>query len=231
MEGTQTFLDYFKHQWVERNFGWYEGYAPEIPSTNNGLESFNRYVKGEHTFGVRMGVGQFLELIKNNLVKSWSTDRDPNNVNAKVFSGEPTISLEEYTKGYQWIQQKKKVLMKKNRQLTLHFTPAKSTEQITTSSIDQFMSVHENLQWQTFDEFVTNESEMWCIKLNRENWSQSKCSCHYFSKNIKCKHIIGIAARERIENCIIPLAAKSIPLGQKRKRGAPTKNKPALIVQ
>ena len=48
MEGTQTFLDYFKHQWVERNFGWYEGYAPEVPSTNNGLESFNRYVKGDN---------------------------------------------------------------------------------------------------------------------------------------------------------------------------------------
>ncbi len=66
------------------------------------------------------------------------------------------------------------------------------------------MSDRENLEWQTFDKFVvTNELKIWCIKLNKDNWIQNKCSYPYFSKNIKCKQIICIAAREKLENCTI----------------------------
>ena len=45
-QGTLTaeFLDYFNAQWVTNNKGWFEGYAPSVPSTNNALESFNRNI-------------------------------------------------------------------------------------------------------------------------------------------------------------------------------------------
>ena len=46
-----------------------------------------------------------------------------------------------------------------------------------------------------------------------------------------CKHLIAISATLRLEGCVIPLLAKSVPLGQKRNRGAPIKAKKALILQ
>ena len=44
-----------------------------------------------------------------------------------------------------------------------------------------------------------------------------------------CKHLIAISAILRLEGCVIPKLAKTVPLGQKRKRGAPAKAKKALI--
>ena len=46
-----------------------------------------------------------------------------------------------------------------------------------------------------------------------------------------CKHLIAISSKLRLEGCVISLLAKTVPLGQKRKRGAPTKAKKVLIVQ
>ena len=46
-----------------------------------------------------------------------------------------------------------------------------------------------------------------------------------------CKHLIAISSTLRLEGCVIPLLAKNVPLGKKRKRGAPTKAKKVLIVQ
>ena len=43
-----------------------------------------------------------------------------------------------------------------------------------------------------------------------------------------CKHLIAISATLRLEGCVIPKLAKTVPLGQKRKRGAPAKAKKAL---
>ena len=79
IEGAQTseFLKYFKSEWINKNSGWYEGFSPEIPSTNNALESFNRTIKEQHMFGNRSPVGQFFEQIKNDIVRNWSLDRDP----------------------------------------------------------------------------------------------------------------------------------------------------------
>ena len=49
----------------KKNIRWFEDYTPGIPSTNNALESFNRTVKEEQSFGCRMAAGQFFEFIKN----------------------------------------------------------------------------------------------------------------------------------------------------------------------
>ena len=48
--------------------------------------------------------------------------------------------------------------------------------------------------------------------------------------NFMCKHLIAILAKLRLEGCVIQLLAKSVPLGQKRKRDAPVKAKKALIL-
>jgi hypothetical protein len=44
-----------------------------------------------------------------------------------------------------------------------------------------------------------------------------------------CKRVMGLAIRLKLTSP--PLEAKNVPIGQKRKRGRPTKSKPALIIQ
>ena len=83
-------------------------------------------------------------------------------------------------------------------------------------------------KWTTFDKFVEEENKVWCIQPNVENWKLGFCSCPFYAKNYKCKHLTTTL---RLEGCSIPLTAKQIPLGQKRKRGAPRKSAPALIRQ
>lgn len=44
-----------------------------------------------------------------------------------------------------------------------------------------------------------------------------------------CKHVVGLGIRLKLVSG--PTEAKTVPIGQKRKRGRPRKTKPALMVQ
>jgi uncharacterized Zn finger protein len=55
------------------------------------------------------------------------------------------------------------------------------------------------------------------------------CNCPSFFKKYMCKHVVGLAIRSRF--CTPPVAAKNIPIGQKRRRGRPSKAKKALLIQ
>ncbi|PZC85335.1 hypothetical protein B5X24_HaOG201831 [Helicoverpa armigera] len=64
------------------------------------------------------------------------------------------------------------------------------------------------------------------------DWIQKldgKCNCPAFYKNYMCKHIIGLTIGVKLANP--PPEAKNLLIGQKRKRGRPSKSKPALIIQ
>ena len=84
--------------------------------------------------------------------------------------------------------------------------------------------------WDDFNELVKDNSSIWQLTIDTEEWINSTCSCPYYLKNYKCKHIIGIASRTNLPGATIPVSARDVPLGQKRKRGAPKKRTRALIV-
>ena len=62
-----------------------------------------------------------------------------------------------------------------------------------------------------------------------DSWTNGTCSCPVFLKQYVCKHLIGVAIR--LKKAKPPAAAKSIPIGQKRRRGRPKLAKPALLSQ
>lgn len=61
------------------------------------------------------------------------------------------------------------------------------------------------------------------------NWANAFCVCTDGLKKYLCEHIVGIALRFKVVEA--PTEAKSIPIGQKRKRGRPAKAKQALTRQ
>ncbi|RNA21530.1 hypothetical protein BpHYR1_030632 [Brachionus plicatilis] len=65
------------------------------------------------------------------------------------------------------------------------------------------------------------------VTLNNQDFRRSKCSCLSYDKKNICKHIIGVASYFKLYT--IPLEIKNLPMGEKRKRGAPKKATKALV--
>ncbi len=70
------FVQYFNYEWLEFLTGWYEGYSNVsfTPSTNNNLESTNRYIKDINTLRNRLSLQEFL-VKAFEIVKNWSLDQ------------------------------------------------------------------------------------------------------------------------------------------------------------
>jgi hypothetical protein len=61
--GVDLFLEYFQREWLDRNSNWFEGFQEGGISTNNGLESNNRWIKEDFTFREKLPMNQFLPCI------------------------------------------------------------------------------------------------------------------------------------------------------------------------
>ena len=79
-KSEKEFITYFKNEWVDTHDGWYEGYAELTPSTNNALESNNRYIKDNGTLRSKLDLSVFLNTAKQ-IVRNWSRDRNTNDIN------------------------------------------------------------------------------------------------------------------------------------------------------
>ena len=64
---------------------------------------------------------------------------------------------------------------------------------------------------------------------DRNLWESSICSCYYWLKNRKCYHVV--AAAYRVKLCNFSDICMDQLIEPNRKRGAPEKNKPALMIQ
>lgn len=227
-DGIKDFIDYFRSQWLHKNFNWYEGISVGYPSTNNGIEATNAIIKKQHTLRERLPVGQFLNSVLSLLV-TWSKERDPQSPNFKMFSDVPSISLQQWTLAYHWAVSNKKVLQENNGSDCITFyTCSKTNNQPLT--IEQLATFKQkNGKWETFDDFKKWNYGIWTIIIDQKELNKSNCTCPYFLKQQNCKHVLGMKIRLKLVD--VPTEAKLIPLGQKRKRGRPAKAKPALIIQ
>lgn len=225
---VNEFLEYFKNQWVLKRSCWYEGAAPGYPSTNNGIEGTNAVIKTEHTLRERLPVGQFLNNVIQ-LVSKWSKVRDPTSPNCIDFAESRSTPLAQWTAGYQWALKNKKVLQGPTDNpdsITFFVSSSTSRKEIIPKTVTEYEESTKH--WKDFDEFQRINYGTWKIGINKKT-SQSECSCPYFMKHLICKHSLGMQIRLKFVDP--PAAAKSIPMGQKRKRGRPSKAKKALLVQ
>ncbi|RNA39870.1 hypothetical protein BpHYR1_010387 [Brachionus plicatilis] len=83
---------------------------------------------------------------------------------------------------------------------------------------DGCLSLAENFQsnkceWDNFQQFLETIQELRIVQLNQDNWKLSTCTCPSWFKHYICKHIIGIAYRERLFD-EIPKESWCLTLGQ-----------------
>lgn len=222
------FIAYFKKNWIEKDAQWYEGAAVGYPATNNGLEGTNATIKAAHTFRERLPVGQFLNLVLD-LVTDWSKQRDPASANCISFAESPDITMKIWTAAYQWASENRKILKQPHCKpgFERFFTSAGWNKPITKQMLACFLT--EQGQWDSFARFKKEGHSVWEILVCRDDVKKSSCTCPFFMKNFLCKHSVGMHIRLQLLE--VPVEARNIPLGQRRKRGRPQKAKHALLVQ
>jgi hypothetical protein len=223
-EQTKPFLDYFRSEWLEKHPGWFEGMADFIPSTNNALESTNRTIKDTGTFRNRLTLSKFLTFATK-IVQNWSFERDESNINVKIFASQPDISLQLWTSSYQWAKENKEVTGSDHEGKKIYFVPANGKKKVYETEIRKFKSN----KYSSFNQFKNHFNQWKLESSNPSDWKSFNCTCPAFSKNFICKHVVGMGIRLKL--CKPPSIAKNIPLGQKRKRGRPSKAKKALLIQ
>jgi hypothetical protein len=220
------FLSYFQAEWVEQNNCWYEGAAPGLPSTNNGIEATNSHIKRENTLRERLPVSQFLSVLFD-IVEDWSRSRNPECINCIPFATTAPIDLKTWTLANQWALMKKAFIEEPHSSgTTTYYVAAGNRKTITAASLKKFKS--RNCKWKNFEEFCTSNYGTWVISVPKSGENTS-CSCRHFQKKGVCKHALGMLIR--LQKIDVPNHAKSVPFGQKRKRGRPSKARPALIIQ
>lgn len=227
-QSIKDFLNYFEKTWLGENQFWYEGASDQFPSTNNGLESTNSVIKKEQTLRERLPVGQFLEVLKVSLVEKWSYERNPQNPNTKPFATTIKLTTKIWTEAYQWVKLKPKLFEEKEDKTTFFYTKSRNaTEVLTQEDVQIWKDTH--LKWECFDTFRKSQ-EIVKITLYSENDKMtSRCTCSSFLKQYVCKHSLGLLVI--MKHAKVPIEAKSVPLGQKRKRGRPAIAKKALLIQ
>ena len=82
--------------------------------------------------------------------------------------------------------------------------------------------------WSTFDEYTASRKAVWTL-VNVTEGNGFTCNCPVFMKKNICKHSLGLEIHLKIADA--PALAKTVPLGQRRKRGRPKQAKPALLRQ
>lgn len=210
---VNEFVSYFEQQWISHLPNWYEGFTPNGPSTNNGLESTNRYFKEKTTFRERLPLNEFLLGLFRTL-NGWSSERQPGG--RKHFLQAPVIGTKEFTESWHWIQNGPTITETGNGWVCSTRSPGLDTDQILRQQQDFVPD---------FDAHVKTSKDVCRVEATSEYLGAS-CSCISYLKNYLCVHVI--AYLDKIGSLKIPSEAKSVPLGQKRKRGRPKKVGPAL---
>ena len=208
---------------MEKNNGWFEGAAPGFPSTNNGLESINAQIKREGTFRERLPLGAFFQCIFK-ILTDWTRDRDPASANFKPFASSPSVGHQLQSEGYDLAKLRGasiRTRRSKDNQ-TQYFIPSWKQRQLTENDIKTFLQTRAK-----FDTYQKWKQRVHVVVLNNQNWIASTCSCSKWQKQYVCKHVVGVATLKGLYK--IPEAARTDPIGRKRKVGRPKKAAKALV--
>lgn len=228
------FLVYFK-KFNEDKPGWFEGYSIGDPSQSNAIEGHHKHIKVFEDIKTRSPCIKFINGKGKNLVEEWSKQRSPtfirsdggiiNNPNQKIYHVKPVISTLDWSNALKWDNRKCKIIEYKG----YHFT-SDNDNKLDGGKCKEYLKYIEDISNETdFDTLIYKSDEIKVVKLNKEVWENSECSCKYWHKNLKCSHIIALACR--LKKASYVEVAYSAPLTSKRKVGRPKDTASALQVQ
>jgi hypothetical protein len=224
-EGVRAFIEYFESSWLDHNATWFEGFALGFPSTNNGLEATNMAIKRQNTFRDRLELARFLTVVENDIVINWSRERGSSGTDRPSIevATVPSRTLKIWTTAYQWASSQAESLRSGN---TI-FIGSAALDRDLKLAIQEYKEKSDAASWTGFDDYTMSRMSVW--KVNVEANRIFQCNCPEYLKCNICKHSLGMEIRLKVSDP--PAMAKTVPLGQKRKRGRPKMARPALVRQ
>ena len=237
-DAVKSFFSYFRSQWVESPVSrWWEGSHPWSVSNNQGLSGTNRVIKADHTFKRRCPLGNFFDIVAR-MVKEWS--QKPDNLLFEPRSAilfDPKEGLKLRTDGYQWAKENKTGLEK-----VIGINPSNKytvSEAFELGKVDKLWAVssrsnrvdkslkdrakdrvrsREFCDHRSFQEYLDVRTSCWILE---ERDGDYFCDCPVSMKGKLCHHTVGMSYLQgKLE---ATSEVRSVPLGQKRKRGRPKK--------
>ena len=235
---VQDFFAYFRGQWVESAVsGWWEGAHPWRVSNNQGLEGTNRVIKADHTFKRRCPLGNFFDIVSR-MVNEWSKKSDSLLYESRMaMLFDPKEGLRLRTEGYQWAKVNKTGMEK-----VISINPSNKytvAEAFELGSVDKIWAVNSNSNkiekslkerakdrikqrekpdHNTFQQYLDVRCSCWLLE---ERNGEYYCDCPVAMKGKLCHHTVGMSYLQgKLE---VTSEVRSVPLGQKRKRGRPKK--------
>lgn len=194
------FIEYFKKQWLGVHINWFEGAAQFTPSTNNGVESHNAVIKRKITLRRRLPLNQFLVAMKQLTMDiSMQFHNDDRSI-----ATEPKIDKNIRIKGAAMYQNKFKCFKARNstNETVICLVPSSQCDE-SMATEKHYRSLVKR-QWVSFDEFIVHGHHIfYIVQICVEAWNtQSTCTCVSFFKNNICKHIIAVAMKEKVIQCL-----------------------------
>lgn len=245
--GFTEFFQYFREQWVDSPvFRWWEGSHPWGISNNQGIEGLNKHIKESHTFKRRCPLGYFFDIV-DRMVTEFSLKDDTNLITSRLCYIEEGSkdALKLKTEGYQWAKINQ---VGTNKILSINvgnkYTISDS-EEFNLGKVDRIWAVdssenkiqmnliqraknrisqRKSLDVNSFKEYKDMRTSCWLLE-ERDN--DFFCDCPIGMKGKLCKHTIGM--RYVTGKLEATSQVRSVPLGQKRKRGRPKRLPNCLI--
>ena len=227
--GIKDFLIYFDKTWIQQHPGWYEGFAPGVPSTNNALESNNGKIKDQATYRTKHSLGRFLEIVQKDMIERWSKERDETKPYCKYFSKKPTINHSLWVEAHRMnVDDRLTSAIKVKNQTTIYMSsgrldgedqPLINSKNITKET-KTYKEFKQKKNWNSFDCYNDSISRFWQIsfKEDADEWNNgSTCNCGNYQKNYICKHLVLQAIR--LNFVTVPLTAQTNQLEDMPKRG------------
>ena len=168
-----------------------------------------------------MSVGQYL-MNACSMMRDWSKDRFPKQDDTveKPFFDAPDFNKNTWQLAYDFLFKSNGSIQKYKE---IYICVKKENKSMVTPN---FINRKFNLINLGFNDFIPIFKKVSLIRLNRENWVKSNCSCAWYLKNYHCCHFVAVASNEKL--CLIPIQYKQVTIEQKIKRGRKPKASGAL---
>jgi len=222
------FLVYLKKNFVDSKSGWYEGYSSGDPSQSNGIESSHKHFKCFENIKERTPCIKFMKGKGRRLVEEWSLQRSStytqtdgtviDNPNVKIYKTKPDILTADWSHALKWDGKKHKIIHL--FQGSNVYCTSDIHKTLNRADCREHLKYLENIEIETsFERLINKVTDIRVIHLNEVEWENSRCSCRWWHKNLKCNHIIALACRIKLASYIA--VAYSAPLTAKRRTGRP----------
>ena len=199
------FLNYFKKEYIQRNYSWYEGASILSPSSNNGLEAFNGIIKKYILEYRKNFIIEFVDRMSSIIEsKSEEMNVDGNCERCKIHYPEKEINNEysfieigEYNGELLFMKSTNDNMNNQNLYLDIVYGA------ILLCDIEEYKKL-------IMIVVVSVRKKQHGIE-----WEDFRCTCYQFLKKKRCDHVFAVAKN------VLGLINLKMFIGKKCKKGRP----------